>query len=348
MTNPEIPNSATYGSNLEPTPEQEVEPTRYKFVYWEHNLDSPDNLRAAAAALYDCDVVAIENVGGPSQAERVELTHNLNIINSPRTSPEEKSEARNRVIASKDSPLLAMVESITHEGQEICLIDIDQGHEAYGDTQEFINSGIVLDRAVLDLQPNAELRQLLNTNIVAGAAMARGRNPVLAEQIQAIGDDHPGSLVGVTLGAGRHTQVHHIIARHAPATRVFTGITSGTNATSEVINFSYLEGITRQIEFLERSIDTIQPDLLDRALLESVFDAYGFSTYAVPGSPYHLDSSIKVQVIDHMSDEQVQQLLTQMETIKLPVQTASEDERIAAEAQIDTLLLAAVHPQVAG
>ncbi|HSW90451.1 MAG TPA: hypothetical protein VLF64_00465, partial [Candidatus Saccharimonadales bacterium] len=276
MTNLDL---ALYGENPPSSPERAADPARYKFVFWEHD---PANFGAAAAALYDCDVVAIENVGGPSQAERVTLTHDINVINSVSAGSDEKREARERIIASGDAPFLEMVEGITHEGQEICIIDTDENDPSYKDTQEFIDSGIALENAILELELDAELRQLLITNILAGVAMSRGRNPVLAEQIQAIGDARPGVLVGIGLGAGYHTQAHHMVARRRATARVFAGLSSGTNTDSETINFSYQEDITRQIDLLGRSIDNVGPHLMDRALLENIFGAHGFSTYAAP------------------------------------------------------------------
>lgn len=303
--------------------EAEPKRTEYKFVLCEHTLQ---NLEEIIEALQDCDVIALECIGVPSEVERERMNLALTAITKlEEASAVEKDQTEKLLSIFEDDFYKIIVNKFENSGKIIKLIDINADHPDFTVIKQYNASSRELDEAMQNLRPNAEIREVIKNHIMLLAATSSIREKIMSRQLKLLGEQNKGAKIGVMLGAV-HTPVFDDIAEDLPAVPVFVGVDKTWLSGHEEMCYTYAD---RAAHALQHGAEDIDPELVDRALLEEVFIKYNnkirvrkFSDRTETSATSNVDASpeelnLKSEVIEKMSADEVAALLARIDTIKL-------------------------------
>lgn len=127
------------------------------------------------------------------------------------------------------------------------------------------------------------------------------------------------------------------MSRAAPASRNFIIPGNAVLEHPEKVRFTYDEQISRDVSILGN--EAINPSRLDRALLEVMFEHYGFSRHV--NGPDRLDEGdARTRIISNMSDQEVELLLRRIESVKIKYGRAQSevDAQELIDHDVDMLL----------
>lgn len=233
--------------------------TQTKLVFCDH---VPENAERIANEVIDCDVVAIELVGGDEESREYysDLATRLIGRNVSETDLDEASE-----VLRKGSTDAAILEQLRGTDKKIVYIDVEQTHDAYPAQAEASELIAAYDDKIRQLVPVDTLRDGLLYAMERQSSASRQREMYMVEQIQTLQEQYSDKKVGVILGA-IHTPVRHMLRSDQPVEAAFVGREQQRGGN---FIYGYGDRVGRELRF-GISPEDITQEWLDREVLKDI------------------------------------------------------------------------------
>lgn len=278
------------------------EATSFKFVFWRH---VPENAKAAAGQLADCDVVAIEFVGCKNADERQRYDNAATLFVSSAADAKERAKAE-KALRKMPPSTLPLLRELRGSDKQIVSIDMMKSDPGYDKFKAAMSHEMRLGFALGQQRPNEAIAKKImkNDDFLADQIMAR--EELLSRQLHNLANAFaPGTKIGVMLGA-IHTPVYHELQRSYQAERVFIDNEQPQPmANGELYRYSPAGRLLRQRRMLPDS--PITEALLNRVLLEGIeLVAQDENNPSAKGAPLH----------DSLDDAEVSEILAEIDMVK--------------------------------
>lgn len=288
---------------------------RYKFIYAHH---TPENMDEINNHLEDVDIIAFEPFHADDETERTAIETVVSRAFATDATDVDKQAAFDALTDHENGALpIMLLERFAGSGKRFVLIDITTAHPEYDSRSgAYINTADDIKAAFMrGNRNNASLRGYLERHVKAAAGIHLEREAIMASRLRQLGQQYPGSQVGVVIGTA-HTLVGDTIAQEADTTAVWA---VGSNNP----RLSYEDEAIRTM-ILEQKPE-VNPELLDKMLLQEYFSRFAGPSYAAetegtgigskPTNPIDI-RYIQDELIDTMTPEAVMAVLADLDSIR--------------------------------
>ena len=282
--------------------EQSTAGARYKFVLCQHSLQSAPVI---SEQLRDCDIIAIESVGGSDEQRRTLEASYTALLSSLMPSNKRESLYTDSALGFHDHFETEVLYPLAGTNKRVVLLDVNEGTPEYVLKVKFETAQAEVLDAMSRLAPNAELKALVVQEAVAFADQAKARELRVVEQLESLSGqttkEGSPAVIGVVSGM-MHTPEEAAISKTHPTERILVDV--ARQEPGETPRLRYLNQAALQL-----NVDPDTPldeELVDRMLLADLYAL--FNTYPA--------GDVETEIIDRMPHEQVQQLLEQLDRIR--------------------------------
>lgn|GEM_PF-2791109 len=224
-----------------------------------------EHVPTIAAALADCDVVGIEQVGVQDEQTMQAKGAAYSKLLSTSVDPAQVDAVFTALSAQlaeggDDQFVVELLSQLKGTDKQVVLLDISGDHPDYPQVQQARESTSDFVGSIAELFPVAQSRELLATSLVQTAESYRIRDRVIASQIDQLSADTDrqadGKRAGVMVGLMHYRAIME------------TGIPADPSATDKhVSEIAQVMGLLNEGVEAIRESGSVAPELVDRILL---------------------------------------------------------------------------------
>lgn len=288
-----------------------------KVVLWNH---TPGATEAAANAVMDCPVVAIELVAFKDEQQRQRYNEAATVFVSSTASEAQRTEAE-KYLNRFDTPATLLLRALAGTDKRIVTIDVNK------DTHEEVKThfGFHLQELAIKNVHRASTRstkRLLDASARRIGQASASRETTDIQQLQSLAAEYEGQDVpiGVLIG-GAHTPVYHELAQLFPTELRYASPHYAGQQSRERFYFTPLAQMSRHHRLLPGV--PLPETTTDRAVLYAT--RLAAARFGVAASPF--DNS---RQLENLTDTEVSELIIALDGIKAGILPKLQRKRTLA------------------
>lgn len=172
--------------------------TNYTVTLASHNYDTVGDM---CHALQECDVIAIESVGGGPAASRAKTEEMYTLLLQANQDPEIIRDIFEKLKVADPGVIPRILEQFVGTNKEVVFIDTPDDHPQHAETAKYLAVRDAIKKLIQDVASVDAVRAAAGVMNVLGATTNAARDEIMKGQLQALdGELTPGTTVGVVIG----------------------------------------------------------------------------------------------------------------------------------------------------